>query len=1846
MGYWIVKANKKFFNRKVTTITGINTFTSTINIDNHGFNSGEIVKYSKGFTSIGGLTDGKEYFIVKITDNSFRVSISTSLTDHVNLTSTGNGKHTFQDPPIEVLIDGRQGITTANATATPIIRGSVDSVYVDRNGSEYGSTVVNDNLKPSIDTEVGKNAFLQPFIVNGRLDQIIIKLGGSSFFSPPDIIISGDGYGAKAKAIVSGGRIISIIMIDKGAGYTQQKTTVSAKLPGSGAIYSANISNWTINQVSRFAKSGDMSQDDGFYEVIKDRNLGNPYVNYFVPRNLRTFFGDEGVEHSPILGYAYDGHPIYGPYAFKNTDGSGSLDYIQSSYKLLQRADGPPTTQYPLGFFIEDYSYVQGLGDLDEHNGRFAVTPDYPNGIYAYYTTVEKSINGNTNSPFFSVREPQFPYVVGDSYNSKYEKFNAERSSNQDLDPVSLGLIRNTTPHKTKTYEFISNSNKNTRETSKIVSVKSGVVENIEIVRSGESYKVDDKLKFDNTDTKGFGAIGQVSELVGPELATNDSLVSNITIRDGIKFTSNGRVATGVWTGPHGIRNNALVKIYGSTDTYNGNHQVKVREVRSGLGTVISNSTGFTTSVRLEDDVDKFQINDIIKINSEEFKIFQKNRLRNEVNLIRAQNGTTAVAHTFGSSVVRLENKFIFSPNNNTSTSGEVVQYFRGGDVGAGLTFGVGISSEVNTEFFGTQDIPTRTIFLPRHSFRDGEKVSYSPGAGISITYQTDAMKRVSASFKRPLPPDVFIKVIDRNKIGIVTTQSGIGSDLQQVMFEDATGVGNTHSFVSQRSNIRGTLQLVDITATTKNNHTLRPNDVIDLRVVSAATSSVSASYSSGSRYVSIGSSINPPINVTTGDRLKFDLSDISLKNLKLDFFLDQTFEKQFVGSGKSAIEVTEIGVSGNASATKTVHFTEQVPNILFYKFSSIDVSKIVEVNKDIFDYGKIIVSESKFNTKIGISTVTSNTFQYNIFDIPEREKYNSSSNIKYTTNSKNTTGPIGKLQLTSGGTSYKDLPRVSVASSTGTSADLKAFGNNIGAIDKVDIIDYGFDYPSDRTLKPQATMPQVIFLKDNFAVESVAITSEGKNYHTAPNLVLFNSKTNTENTAAEFIAELSGSGVGNVKIVKTGGNLSAGDAKLIAVDNTNGVGIISASYSNPTVTLRLQTPPNTGFGSMSLPFQVGDQVFVENIGVSTGNGYNSVDYNYEYFTLTGVTTNPGQINQAILTYDVDIDPGIHDSEKYGTVVNKKNIAQFDLTLVESEFVNNEIIYNDNSEARVVLGDGKTKNVLRVDSVVGFNTGDSITGKTTNGGGTIESIQEYNGNFDTGVQLERSYGWEKDTGKLNQFDQRVQDSDYYQNFAYSLKSFVGISSWSEPVDSLAHIGGFKKHSDLMIPSVPVGLTTLSVVSSAGTSVVLMDNQAKIYERHDHDTGYELANDDETISDQIVFKHTRFGNSLLCKTNRVLEIDDISPQFYDDPDLNRQVEIDVINTINASAIKYYAQVVLDTSLGGTFNQTQYCEFVVTHDNNSVFINQYADLADAFDLGEFVATIENGLISISFVPFNPIFTYDITFHKETIPNLVSAGTTAYAHVEKTGISSVFTASGSPSTVVFFEVDTTKFQSGDILVVHNGVDNKEVEEYSFIVDGSGDLEFTDYSNVSTGVTLGNFDIDISSGIVQYKYTPNTGIGVTIQTLSTLVGIATTVASVSGDIKSIEVGDSELNATRTDIASNPSPTELVISSKSFSNYTSVRYTVEIENVTDSTRSVFKVSANSFAGNATFNKYNNLSTAPDEKRDIRNTNVIISGDNVVMKFLPIASKAYVVRTVEIRIDKPDNVSNDVTVII
>jgi hypothetical protein len=149
------------------------------------------------------------------------------------------------------------------------------------------------------------------------------------------------------------------------------------------------------------------------YDLNVISTICNPY-------NADGLYVIDSTTHSPLIGYAYDGFPIYGAYAYKNTNGTGGIVRMKSGYQLRSitvrntYANGQTVTSgpnvsatYPLGYFREDYEFVTHPNDpdyLDVHNGRFCVTPEYPNGIYCYFATVD----ANWNSAY--------PYAVGPNF--------------------------------------------------------------------------------------------------------------------------------------------------------------------------------------------------------------------------------------------------------------------------------------------------------------------------------------------------------------------------------------------------------------------------------------------------------------------------------------------------------------------------------------------------------------------------------------------------------------------------------------------------------------------------------------------------------------------------------------------------------------------------------------------------------------------------------------------------------------------------------------------------------------------------------------------------------------------------------------------------------------------------------------------------------------------------------------------------------------------------------------------------------------------------------------------------------------------------------------------------------------------------------------------------------------------------------------------------------------------------------------------------------------------------------------------------------------------------------------
>ena len=165
-----------------------------------------------------------------------------------------------------------------------------------------------------------------------------------------------------------------------------------------------------------------------------------------------------------------------------------------------------------------------------------------------------------------------------------------------------------------------------------------------------------------------------------------------------------------------------------------------------------------------------------------------------------------------------------------------------------------------------------------------------------------------------------------------------------------------------------------------------------------------------------------------------------------------------------------------------------------------------------------------------------------------------------------------------------------------------------------------------------------ILELKNVFTLKSIGVTTGGIEYTTPPNVaVVGNSNIIAQTT-------LAGSAVKDVNIIQNDTGISE-DVRIVPINNSNGIVVKGGgTSSNFIVTLELRAPiPETGSGESGFynqgsdfPFAPGDEIFVENVRITDGltnqeiadgksnRGFNSSDYDYTYFTVTGVNTTGG----------------------------------------------------------------------------------------------------------------------------------------------------------------------------------------------------------------------------------------------------------------------------------------------------------------------------------------------------------------------------------------------------------------------------------------------------------------------------------------------------------------------------------------------------------------------------------------------------------------------------------------------
>ena len=1992
-----------------TTSAGINTATNTISISNHGYKTGELIRYDNKNTPIIGLTTLTNYYVTSVNGSSFKLSAvgvgSTPANfyvknkEYVKLSSGGAGIHEFNYPPITVSLEGSIGVSTLSgqdfkASLRPVVRGSIKSVFIAEGGSGYGAdTIINYNRQPNFTAKSGKNAQLIPIIdAAGKLSEVIVLNSGSEYNSPPELKMEGSGKGTYMIPILKGDSIDSVKVINSGMGHTSTDASITVTSNGEGASFYANPKTWTINTVERLIQNDQITTDDGIVSVGINEEYGLQYTHLYAPRKLRqssyikkslgekeVFVPDlslendieeDSINHSPIIGWAYDGSPIYGPYGYETASG-GPIKIIQSGYSVSISTYRPnPLTAneeqiYANGFFVEDYVY-KGDKDLDEHNGRFCKTPEFPNGVYAYFALINKDFR-DSEGAFKNYRKPQFPYFIGNSYKFKPIEYNFEYTSNQDsVDLNSTDLVRNTTPYNflftDTSYDFLVNPSTIHKQRTYVQSTTAGVIQRVGVNSGGDRYKVNDEVVFEDAGSNGYGAKASVEIIKGKtisQISVANTEFSNVEFVLG-KYPGQ---FVGYTTNPHnfyhrettyisglstsGIPNNSIINVGVTTNFFKLSSAVNA-----------SSSTGIVTYFNVDGYVRYpfLRENDILGIGTETVKVLNVETDNNRIRVIRDWDSTIGSSHTANSLITAHPRNFDFNATSSLENSDIRVNkelYFNPAEsVGLGTISAVGIGSTIVFANPGTGIseifIPTKSMYFKEHGLLTGDALTYSTNAGAAVSVSTDGID----GFALTQGQTVYAAKITRDLIGLSTSRVGLGSTGSFVGIDTSTtastlyfigvGTGVYHSLTTNYNNVlKGSLSRSLVTVATASTHGLQVSDniilsanpgvtttinvayndynrrlVIDPRsfaagdvsvgnntitiaqhgyqkgqkVIHTATSASGGLMNNGIYYASIVdkntiklsdnyydaihlepkvvnitsaaagtiSAVNPPITLEKDLKMYFDLSDSSLSFVEggtsqsafeFNLYNDVHLKDLFFTSGESDdFNVTKSGNIGiDANANLTVKNVGEIDQTIYYnltptkKEGNTAVKKeIIRDTENISNSNSIVLRNNILTGEHSLVGVGSTTLSFISPVSPPKLVYTTADGeFSYSTDSKTAEGSIGIVQVENAGFQYKTLPGIStIITDKGNNAILEPEGTGIGRISKIKIEDIGFDYSVDKTLRPEANIPQLLQVDLLTSLDKIGITSVGTNYLNSPGLVLLDGSTKQRVDDVELDYEIGDSQVTILSNTKTLNNVTP---TIIPIDNSNGISITNIDYDsgNKNVTVTI----GASFSDASdYPFEVGKKVMIEGVSVgvgSTGKGYNSVGYNYTLFEILETDPNIGgtlgtvRYNLSNIIPDGEVPGAFKSALSAGKIVPEEYFPIFDITLKGSEFDKGENIVSGLKKGTLQSWNSSYGN-LRVSSVQDFEVGESFIGESSGTRGTITEVVTDDSVYGVNSSSIVQEGFQKNTGFLNDGLQRVIDSDYYQYFSYSLKSEVAYEKWKEPVSSLNHTSGFKKFSDLIIRTEQsVGVVT----SQTETSFEVVNDLISVMDLNtvfDFDLVREktLNINSNIISDELVFDSKILQDYNESVGNRVLTIDDISGEFNANARTDPYMSVDSFTLEDVRYRKYIAYI---TDKRYTKERQIMLVSSVHDDIGNIYLNQYGRVETNTDLGEFGGDLGSFDMDMKGDDGRLLF-----YPKKYQYNNYNVSTLAYnisdsvAGVGSTGLGGIVNVVSSTTTIPL-GISTqhnivsfaTTYRASKVLVSYAASDSSyyEHDEITLIHDGTN-VDLVEYGQLTTDNLsgsaipgLGTYSAYIGGSRVHLDLHP------TVSTASTYV--ANTIHVNFGNASSAGIGTTSLDAATLDswytsISASGTPSANTIAKYETETFTSAYYIVCVEDTTNSQYQVSEVIVVDDGTTCYITEYGINQTGSN----LGDFDATISGDYTELTFTPLASADVQVR--------------------
>ena len=1279
----------------------------------------------------------------------------------------------------------------------------------------------------------------------------------------------------------------------------------------------------------------------------------------------------------------------------------------------------------------------------------YARTPEFPNGVYAYFA----GINTDTNS---LARNPVFPYFIGPEFRDSPPS--EQRVLDQNTFNFNQRIFRNTFPYAVGQpfagSEFLDQSFIRDIQEVQVTDLNPGNVSSLQILSPGINYKVGDNIVFEDNEDNLSATVSQVQ----------GKAISNISI-DNLEYApditklikvNNERIRFYVYP-EHELFDNDNVIISGLgtilTDV-NGPQRISVRNTQMSLFSPIpTQPSGFTTDIFVNSLVDNVEPESLISVGvggtfetMEVLNVFPTNKALRVYRPIPYSEligiGTPVLVNPnyfeVDQQVVdfdsRVDEVYYFNPFQTIAEGTEPGQ----GEV---LNYQIG---NINNEIY----VENSRIYAPNHRFRAGERIEINTNGnnGFSLFANNGTII---------VPPpgqetaELFVAKVYKDFIGVKTTTNG-----EQAFFEVRGSNNPRYSIRSLRFSENALVRRISADVTTIGFHELENSDTVDMTVKPTDNSGIGVNatikviwndstadllfdprsadsadididtnlitsvdhafelgdyvlYTSGDtpirgidaneKYyvlpfdsdrfflartfddvipgnelvidlteagsgIQTFSRVNPQALITRNNTVEFDVTDPSLFEKELKFFYDPELTEIFLNNGiDSEWAVSGVGTPGESTDARVfLNYSDNNPDILYY---GLDVGGYISTadtgaqNNNSIEFRDSVLSGSKTVTVVGPTT-----FRYSVNDVPDKTIYGNINNIlSYSTGSRTASGGIANFRIINSGDNFFKLPEfLAIESEEGTGGTLVGITSNIGRPANLNIVNPGWNYSADPTISPRGQVQPVVRFNDSDFVVDVDILTVGKGYQNTPQAVLVDSVTREEITNGSITVEVQSSSVSGVNIEVPPTGLSRNTHELFTVNNSNGIPIITIRGLNEQlgiVTYALQTPI---FGFTQPPFEVGDEVFIENVYSTnnTLNNLNSSDNGYSFFTVIDFDEGPSR-NEITVQYPpgANISFGSTFQNAISTIVNKKILPTFNVFQDTAIFVIGERLSVFNSlgaiiETDLIVTESNT-NFFKFRGNYDIVVGDRVRGSVSGVIVTIESISNNEVRFLTSTISRVNNGWQNNIGFLNEEFQALPDNDYYQNLSYSVKSPVPFETLIGPLNKLAHPSGLKNFSDTSFETVSgVGFGSTSTTSITIDLLGLTD-VAETPLRVDRVNYFDFARDaniffeaSNAIRLQSQTPNKRLTDYIEVQTNRALLHDDISSGFLDDDNVTETfpfVEFPVINQ------RLFARAVIQARNPFT-DQIQFTENIFLFNSNDGFTLQKAEVSDILEFEE--------------------------------------------------------------------------------------------------------------------------------------------------------------------------------------------------------------------------------------------------------------------------------------------------------